>query len=117
MKEMNLSVIKFNARARSGSSNIRQIFNLLPHIVENFLISVCTVLSDPCLEQVSVVGSGRRRHCPSQKPTKRNSSVSDQAVIGNKTLVRTKHELLVDLGDSSGTFVKTVAALLTDLIS
>jgi hypothetical protein len=76
---MNLSVIQFNARARSGSSNIKPIFNLLPHIVENFLISVCTVLSDPCLELVSVVGSGRGR-----------------------------------LGDSSGTFVKTVAALLTD---
>jgi hypothetical protein len=33
-------------------SNIKPIFNLLPHAVENFLISGCTGLSDPCLELV-----------------------------------------------------------------
>jgi hypothetical protein len=34
----NLSLIKFNVSATSGSSNIKPIFNLLPHAVENFLI-------------------------------------------------------------------------------
>jgi hypothetical protein len=42
-----------NVSATSGSSNIKPIFNLLPHVVENFLIKkVCTGLSDQCLECV-----------------------------------------------------------------
>jgi hypothetical protein len=48
----NLSLTKFNVSATSGSSNIKPIFNFLPHVVENFLVSVCTDLSDPCLELV-----------------------------------------------------------------
>jgi hypothetical protein len=46
----NFSLIHFNVSATSGSSNTKPIFNLLPHDVENFLINVCTDLSDPCPE-------------------------------------------------------------------
>jgi hypothetical protein len=85
--DSNFSLIKFNVSATSGSSNIKPIFNPLPHVVENFLISVCTNLSDPCLELVYCCHQQEGRwHCPSQELTKRNPSVSDQA-IGNKTLV------------------------------
>jgi hypothetical protein len=48
----NLSLIKFNVSAKSVSSNIKPIFSLLPHVLENLLISVCTGLSDPSLELV-----------------------------------------------------------------
>jgi hypothetical protein len=48
----NLSLIKFNVNAMSGSSNIRPIFSLLQSVVENFLIIVCIGLSDPYLELV-----------------------------------------------------------------
>jgi hypothetical protein len=44
--------MEFSVRVMSGSSNIKPIFNLLPHVVENFLINVCTGLFDPCLELV-----------------------------------------------------------------
>jgi hypothetical protein len=47
-----LSLIKFNVNVTSGLSNIKPIFNFLPHVVVNFLISVCTVLSYQCLELV-----------------------------------------------------------------
>jgi hypothetical protein len=47
-------------------SNIKPIFNLLPHAVENFLTSVCTGHSDRVVSSCSVVGSGGSRHCPSQ---------------------------------------------------
>jgi hypothetical protein len=84
----NLSLIKFNVSAASGSSNIKPIFDLLPHAVENFLISVAQASLIRVLSSCSDVGSGGRRHCPSQSPTKINPSMSDQAisVIGNKTL-------------------------------
>jgi hypothetical protein len=36
----------------SGWSNIKPIFNLLPHLVENFVIKVRTGLFDPRLELV-----------------------------------------------------------------
>jgi hypothetical protein len=45
-------LIKFSVGATSGSSNVKPILNLLPHVVENFLIRVCTRLCDPCLELV-----------------------------------------------------------------
>jgi hypothetical protein len=40
--------MKFNGSATSGSSNIKPITNFLPHVAENFLIGICTGLSDPC---------------------------------------------------------------------
>jgi hypothetical protein len=46
----NLSLMKFNAIATSSSNNIKPIFNLLPHVEENFLINVCTGPSDACLK-------------------------------------------------------------------
>jgi hypothetical protein len=85
----NLSLIKFNVRATNVSSNIKPIFNLLPHVVENFLTIVCTGLSDPCLKLYSVVGMAGRRHCPSQNAIKRNpvfSAVTHPAIC-NKTVV------------------------------
>jgi len=54
----NLSLMKFSVSATSGSSDVKPIFSLLPHVVENFLISVCTGLSDPCLDSCSVVDNG-----------------------------------------------------------
>jgi hypothetical protein len=47
---INLSLIKFSLIATGGPSNIKPILNILPHVVENFLMNVCTGLSDPCLE-------------------------------------------------------------------
>jgi hypothetical protein len=56
----------------------------------------CGEFPDQCLHwplwsvswaRVVLTAAGGRRHCPSQNLTKRNPSVSDQAV-GNKTLVR-----------------------------
>jgi hypothetical protein len=47
----NLSLIKFNVSATCGS-NIKVILKVLPQAAENFLIHVCTCLSDPCLELV-----------------------------------------------------------------
>jgi hypothetical protein len=44
--------MQFSVSAMSGLSNIKPMFNLLPHVVENFLISVYTGLSDLCLELV-----------------------------------------------------------------
>jgi hypothetical protein len=79
----NLSLMKFNVSATSGSSNIKPIFNLL--------INICTGLSDPG----NVVGSGGDVHILLHKTSTR-SALTDglpvllplQTVIGNKTLVQ-----------------------------
>jgi hypothetical protein len=47
-----LSLIKFNISATRGSSDIKPTFNLLPHVVENFLIKIFIGLADPCLALV-----------------------------------------------------------------
>jgi hypothetical protein len=105
----NLSLIKFSLSTTSGSSKIIPIFNLLTHAVENFLISVCTSLSDPCLELVYCCRQqGGCSHYPSQKPTNDCRMVSTcsaltdsmpvllplHTAIGNKTLVPSTNRLL-----------------------
>jgi hypothetical protein len=71
----NLSIIKLNVSAISGSSNIKPIFNLLP--------TRCGEFPDQCLHSslwfvswALVVSSaaGGSRHCPSQNPTKINQN-------------------------------------------
>jgi hypothetical protein len=74
----NLSLIKFNVSATSGLSNIKPIFNLLPHAVDNSWSVFAQVSLISVLSSCSVVGSEGRRYCPSQNPTRRNASVSDQ---------------------------------------
>jgi hypothetical protein len=55
--------IKFNVNATSGSCNIKPIIvHLLPHVVDNFLISL--------------------HRSPSQNPTKRCPWLSDQPISG-----------------------------------
>jgi hypothetical protein len=54
----NLLLMKFNVSATSVSSNIKPMFNLLPHVVENFLISVCTGLWSVSWARVVISAAG-----------------------------------------------------------
>ena len=64
----------------SGLINIKQIFNVAPHVTHNFALKFAQVSLILILSLCDVVCSGGPRHCLSHNSTTRSSSVSDLAI-------------------------------------